>query len=123
VRFRHTLVYALCFVPVTLAQHIGLWDSLAFLFLLFVFHGQTDSWTFRSTLGDWIGWQFLSKQQREIEHRQAFYGPTKIHIQPATIPDHAINSLPPNPWTSIPLIMDQTIHFIQIAVLAGFFLV
>lgn len=105
-RYRHCCGYVLPFVIVALcctgASHHKAWDVIGFSVWLFLLHFITDAQRFTSTLGDVIGWQL----QRRSKHARV-----RMPLLPA-----------PNPWPPIGLAIDQTLHLIQIAVLAQVFL-
>jgi Protein of unknown function (DUF3307) len=104
-RGKHVFVYGACFVIalVPAADHLG---NLAFLASLMLLHFLTDSRRFTSTVGDWIAWNLMWAPREPSGYR----------------PDPRVRPLPPNPWPSLPLAIDQTLHIVQIAVLAGLFL-
>jgi hypothetical protein len=111
-RFRHVLVYSLCFVPIAAVYASSAWRGAAFGCLLFVLHYLTDSRRFPSTLGDWVGWR-LSYGRGPVAGTLKDPGDAErpIYVR-----------LPPNPWTPMPLLIDQTLHVCQVALLGGIFL-
>lgn len=101
-RSTHVLTYMLPFAIVAAAygdydgpRDVFSWRVTAFMALLMIAHWLTDSRRFTSTLGDVLAWRSSSKAVK----------------------------LEPNPWPTIPLALDQTLHVVQIAVLAEAFLV
>lgn len=95
-RTAHVASYLIPFLPIVFTHQRGVWQGQAFVVGLVVLHWLTDAQRFPSTLGDWLAWH-LGADTRQF-------------------------NLPPNPWPSIPLVLDQTAHLIQIAVLAQVFL-
>lgn len=122
-RARHVFTYTLAFVPVAIVygsakEYSG---AAAFLSVLAILHFLTDAQRFTSTLGDRIVWRFLPERIRELEVRtdlHLLHGPDANRAVPGEWLDHP----PPNPWAPLPLVIDQTLHLIQIAVLADVFL-
>lgn len=71
--------------------------------LLFALHLFTDSRRFRSTLGDVIAWR---------------YGPGRHErSDPEGFADWKLRPLGPNPWEPLPILIDQTLHVVQLAAL------
>lgn len=121
-RGRHVIAYQFCFVPI-LAAYLphnhgvgGVTRGVAFLLLLSVAHFLTDAQRFTRTPGEWIVWRVLSRERR-IAEQQAWLK-TEIPVRDTGGP----LLMPPNPWPTIGLAIDQTLHLIQIAVLAEVFL-
>lgn len=116
-RARHVAVYCAAFVPVTLAyahfHHVGRAEpAIAFLLWLGILHYATDSRRFTSTVGDWVAWRL--KYGR---------GPVAGTLKNPGESERPIYvRLQPNPWPPISLMIDQTLHVCQIALLAGLFL-
>jgi hypothetical protein len=99
VRARHVAAYLIPFV-VLLAYLRPSWGrAVAFVCLLAVLHFLTDSRRFTSTPGEWVVWAV----------RRERYG---LLVPP----------LDPNPWPAMPLMIDQSLHVVQIAVLGGLLL-
>lgn len=113
-RTRHVIGYCVAFVPIALAYGSSGYRGSAFLGSLFVLHWLTDSRRFRSTLGDVCSWWSQSRAARR-QYRE-------IDTEPVDVTDKMILWPPPNPWPPMPLLIDQTLHVVQIAVLAGIFL-
>jgi hypothetical protein len=108
VRSRHVLGYVLAFVPAVIIFWPGTVRALAFLLLLDLLHFATDSRRFTSTLGDWVGWWFRTDAQKHLEWSgQPTYG--KV--------GSTSDSMPPNPWSPIVLLIDQSLHLVQLAAL------
>lgn len=125
-RFRHVAAYTVPFIPLAAVYGgggpFGLtgWEAApVFLASLFVLHLLTDSARFYSTLGDMIGWRF-----RPMDVRRADWGHSEAFkmLPPDLARDVVRRSPPPNLWEPIPIIVDQTLHACQIALLAGLFL-
>lgn len=117
-RNRHVLAYSLPFIPIAYVygDYGKTWmpcpgPGFWFMFCLFVLHYATDSRRFHSTLGDWIAWHFK---------RNAWH--FSIEKLDGTVLDDVSSKLSPNPWTPIPIIIDQTLHVCQLALLATLFL-
>lgn len=114
-RARHVTAYCVPFVPLAIIYGDGYAYSNAVLFLmaLWTLHYWTDSRRFASTLGDVVGWRLRSPEQRHAEWSgQPMYG--KVGTTSDT--------RPPNPWPSVGLAIDQSLHIVQVAVLAAVFL-
>lgn len=131
-RTRHVAVYCLPFVPVAVWR-IG-WQAFPFLLSLYVLHWLTDSRRFRSTLGDWVGWRcrpFITRisvpdpAHRPGERIQIGSGVAKIlAVEPEGSGwDYLVRlELEPNPWSPMPILIDQALHVAQLALLGGLFL-
>lgn len=98
-RARHVLSYVAAFVPVLLVVRPGWLPAGAFLLALAGLHFATDTRRFTSNVGDLVAWRFLRDEDRA-----------------------GSASLPANPWPTLPLAFDQTLHVVQLAVLGGLFL-
>lgn len=94
-RTRHVLGYLLPFTPVAFAYGNAL-EATGFLAWLGVVHWYTDAQRIVVTPGEWLWWRVVAANKKA--------------------------KLEPNPWPSLPLAIDQTLHVIQIAVLGGWFL-
>lgn len=102
-RTRHVVAYAACFAPIAIVYAETWGAALAFLVALFVLHWLTDAQRFECTPGEVAAYRY-GPAGRKIRR---LYGPAPLE---------------PNPWPSIGLALDQTLHLVQIAVLAGIFL-
>jgi hypothetical protein len=102
-RARHVAAYTLPFVFVGAAYTTSVWRVAAGLIFLVGAHYLTDSRRFRSTLGDVLVWH-LWRKGRTIEGREG----KKLRLLP-------------NPWLTLPLAIDQTLHVVQLAVLGSVF--
>lgn len=140
-RLWHCVTYTWAFAPVIAARG-GTWPgegwlpgprAVAFDACLFGLHFATDSRRFRSTLGDVVQWRLDYRRNPEVcaaawleqEVRSAFATASEPGwIERARKRVLEINTgwPPPNPWPAAPLMIDQTLHIIQIAVLAAVFL-
>lgn len=109
----HVLWYTLAFAPVVYITAPPVWKGAAFSGCLFVLHFLTDSRRFHSTLGDVLGWSFRREFSDQWEWDR---GPAGEPINQRRV------ALLPNPWPAMPLMIDQTLHVVQIAVLGGLFL-
>lgn len=96
-RTRHVLGYLLPFVPIAYAYGNVL-EGTAFLAWLFVMHWFTDAQRIVVTPGEWLWtkWEWRSS-------------PSKPKLEP-------------NPWPSLPLAVDQTLHVLQLALLGAWLL-
>lgn len=144
VRARHVLGYAVPFVPIAIVYAKPILDDrllTASLFMtsLMVLHFATDSHRFRSTLGDVVQWT-LDRFNAPAEVRKAWvdylYGvdPTfELTGFPEPTPEWRLARArgvtgrtlwfpPPNPWGSAPIMIDQTLHICQLALLGSVFL-
>jgi hypothetical protein len=135
-RLRHVTAYCVPFVAVLLVipaldgtwldEHRGIFypanpgrvpQKLAFLALLFVLHYATDSRRFRSTLGDVVAWVWMTPSGTDPATVDA------LALQPMAVYRTEVpNSPPPNPWPPVPILIDQTLHICQIAILGALFL-
>lgn len=129
VRARHVALYCLPFVPLVVAvEPHSVWRPLAFLACLYVLHFLTDSRRFRATLGDWWRWRSMTGAERadeladeRLRHLSAgeyHSAPTLLRIRPSNETARRL-PVPPNPWPPIPILIDQTLHLCQLAVLGG----
>jgi hypothetical protein len=118
-RIAHVATYMAAFVPVWVwgvyhASHVR--AALLFLPALGLLHFLTDSRRFLSTLGDVIAWRGFDSIHREIEARN-YYGLMRGPESARRLPDGWYRFPPPNPWPTIPLAIDQTLHVVQLAAL------
>lgn len=111
-RLRHATTYALPFIPIAVVFSPRWEWALNFMIALWFFHFLTDSRRFHSTLGDWVAWQTMSGAEREREWSRPTYETY----------GNTSDSLPPNPWSGVPIMVDQALHLVQLAVLGGVFL-
>lgn len=93
-RTAHVLTYLLPFIPIALVYG-NLVEAVGFIVWLGVLHWFTDAQRFVRTPGEVLVWKFK---------------------QPKALP------LLPNPWPSLPLAIDQTLHVLTLAVLGAWFL-
>lgn len=112
-RARHVAAYCVPFVPIAVVyahQAPYGWSgprglyACQFLFGVAFFHYWTDSRRFTSTLGDVLAWRFRLARR---DHLIRIGGGTKLGA---------------NPWAPLPILLDQTLHAVQLAVLGGLFL-
>jgi hypothetical protein len=95
-RTTHVATYVAAFAPIIywrLDAGVGFWRVAAFAWILGVLHWLTDSRRFTSTVGDVVGWRFKGSWEGKP------------------------SSIPANPWPSLPLAIDQTLHVLQLAAL------
>ncbi len=133
-RFVHCSTYMLCFVPVMVGYEQGNpAGGSAFLVALLILHFATDSHRFRSTLGDCVSWYLdyrkapealMVERVEELVEREGLASPTvetveRLRMRPPRIDPRWPS---PNPWQPTGLMIDQTLHVIQIAALATLFL-
>jgi hypothetical protein len=118
----------------------GSWSSwheqrgFVFVVLLVALHYATDSHRFRSTLGDVVQWTIDRRVAPEVAVSawiNYLYGDVPLELQlplerrleiARDLDARRLRFPPPNPWEPIALMIDQTLHVCQIAVLAGIFL-
>lgn len=112
-RTRHVLAYCLPFVPIAFYAAPTWRSAVGFLAGLYVLHFLTDTRRAQSTLGDVVGWWFRTPAQRLQEWQDAPRYETLGRTS---------DSLPPNPWTPIGILIDQTLHLCQLALLGGLLL-
>lgn len=96
VRASHVTWYAVAFIPVVAAVAPSNTSAVGFLVWLWVLHFLTDSRRFHSSIGDWLHWN-LDRKTRGLR-------------------------LAPNPWAPMPILIDQSLHLVQLAILGGVFL-
>lgn len=109
-RARHVLAYCVPFVPLAIIYAPDTRRALGFMAWLYVLHFLTDSRRFASTVGDWVSWTFTGAGETYDvgeRHGEAIEGCPRLL---------------PNPWTPIPILIDQTLHVCQIALLGGLLL-
>lgn len=131
-RADHVFFYCVPFVPILMWRfwsHPAVedqgWRALAFLAALYALHFATDSQRFYSTLGDVVQWRIdfwrdpLVIKQEWLSYvvQNAGHGP-----RAADVSDEAVRWPTPNPWPAIPLMIDQTLHLCQLALLGGLLL-
>jgi uncharacterized protein DUF3307 len=103
-RTRHVLGYLIPFAPIALAYGTAL-EALGFLVWLGVLHWLTDAQRITVTPGEWLWWHIDEVQSKKDEEGRRL-------VEPIT----------PNPWPSLPLAIDQTLHVAQITILGWWFL-
>jgi hypothetical protein len=141
-RANHVVAYTFCFLPI--AWHYGVgWGASWFLLLLAALHFLTDAQRFTSTPGDVVRWKLWRLQGRtdlvaDAWTRYLYAGEEAALRAVGTFPYEEVLAWrlekargitgetlrwpPPNPWPSLPLAIDQTLHLVQLAVLADLFL-
>lgn len=138
VRFDHCVSYLLPFLVVVLATGHDWRAFYAFPVCLFALHFLTDSRRFHSTLGDVVGWKMGHHAvEVAVVDTQGFPLGSRVDIggisgrvtgvtQAGLVRNgtlHVETAMPPpNPWTPIPILIDQTLHVCQLALLGGIFL-
>lgn len=126
-RARHVAVYCLPFIPIAAwrtisghdgagwhGAHAGAWAFAAFMLWLAVLHFVTDSRRFHSTLGDFIAWRFESVRRYDVTGEMPDVGGYR--------PRFAYGRMAPSPWPPLPILLDQSLHAVQLAILGGLFL-
>lgn len=134
-RFEHCVGYTIPFVALVLVVGAGPLAWYAFPVCLFALHYLTDSHRFQSTIGDVVQWRIDCLTDPETT--------TKVWLDYLYGPDAAASSLdnpgrvravekitaggrlrfpPPNPWPAMPLMIDQSLHICQLAILGGLLL-
>jgi len=123
-RAQHVAWYCVPFVPI--AALYGRWSFSAIVFLvsLAALHFATDSYRFRSTLGDVIQWRLdLHRDPLPLKRAWLDYALGAADRNPAIreidVSDRAVRWPTPNPWPPIVLMVDQTLHLCQLAILGG----
>lgn len=119
-RLRHVLGYCVPFVPIAAIYGQwwgpGNWTGPEFMLLLGTLHFATDSRRFHSTLGDVIAWWlppwFVISDDLYVRRERD----KKVFVRPRDV------KLEPNPWPPMPILVDQTLHVCQLALLGGLFL-
>jgi hypothetical protein len=105
-RARHVATYALAFLPVVFIAD-NAYNLPLFFFGLVALHFLTDSRRFYSTLGDVLVWPTFP-----VEERRRQWMETKgMHI------GKTMEDMPPNPWPPLFIVIDQTLHIAQLAIL------
>jgi hypothetical protein len=102
-RTRHVAGYLIPFVPIVFVYGSAL-EAVGFLAWLYVLHWFTDAQRFTVTPGEWL---------------VCFWGHAPEFVMHANDPRPRLE---PNPWPSLPLAIDQTLHIVQLAILGGWFL-
>lgn len=129
VRGCHVFTYTWPFIPIAIVYSSSWWMAAIFMVALAELHFLTDSRRFLSTLGDVIAWRYFplrwndeggytrDEWRKLIWHQRLHSGDSAVTEMPDTM-----RWPPPNEWPSMPILIDQTLHIVQIAVLAGIFL-
>lgn len=123
-RMRHVGGYVAVFVPVAFAYSgRDVPQAFAFLALLATAHYLTDAQRFTRTPGEWLlhRARLVRAETLRVENTRPYPHPMMSHVTFSPLASKDL-PLPPNPWLSLPLAIDQTLHLIQIAVLAQVFL-
>lgn len=127
-RTAHVMWYVLAFVPVVLVADWGTWPNMAgFLGGLYILHWLTDSRRFHSNVGDLIAWR-LSLWHDPVGAKKVWLEYVTERAESGTlraidVDDAMVRWPPPNPWAPLPLMIDQTLHVLQLALLGSLFLV
>jgi hypothetical protein len=112
-RLRHVATYCLPFLAVVGYVAPTWWRALLFLLLLYGLHYLTDRQRIPVTLGDVVAWRTFDRSRRELEWmRQDDSRSARFDV----------DRLPKNPWPSVGLAIDQTLHVATLALLGGLFL-
>lgn len=142
IRLDHCVGYTAPFVLVALVYGDGWVAWYVFPVSVLALHYLTDSRRFQSTLGDWVHWRLfdparyvtLTTHDPQVHVRgdrvkvYANYGGGETAVLTGRVVDRAddeveaIMDLPPNPWGPLPIMVDQTLHLVQIALLASLLL-
>ena len=102
-RTAHVLTYLLPFIPIAFIYGDFL-GAVGFIVWLGVLHWFTDAQRFVRTPGEVFVWGFIWRDR-------SFWAE-----------DPGKPSLEPNPWPSLPLAIDQTLHVATLAALGAWFL-
>lgn len=124
-RTAHVAWYTLPFVFVAAWYSPGWWQGAAFVACLFVLHWLTDSRRFHSNVGDIIAWR-LSLHADPVGCKKVWLDHAleraDTSVRAVDVDDRAVRWPPPNPWPALPLMIDQTLHVLQLALLGSLFL-
>lgn len=101
----HVAWYTLAFVPVAF-WYADTWKATAFLASLAVLHFLTDRRRYVSNVGDVLGHRLRLARASGVPLRRVLRDVVT----------------PPNPWETLPLMVDQTLHVLQLAILGSLFL-
>ncbi len=100
--------------------------AFAFLLSVMVAHYLTDSHRFRSTLGDLIQWRLNLWEDpvacKRIWLERVTERAESAGMRAVDVDQKMVRWPPPNEWPPLPLIIDQTLHVVQLSVLAAVFL-
>ncbi len=136
----HVAGYTLPFIPLAAVYAHHASSAVTFLVALAVLHFATDSRRFLSTVGDVVQWRLdyyrnpracLKTRLEDYVLRAATSDPSAANLtrlrtmtQGEAMLEAHIDPRwpPPNPWPPMSLMIDQTLHIVQIAVLAGLLL-
>lgn len=136
-RLLHVAAYLVPFVPVAFVygRHVAGATpgatALLFLALVGVLHFLTDSRRFRSSLADWVAWRLMVPAARadELEERRVrtlqvgeYHDATTLLRLRPTDEQAARAKVPPSEWEPLALLVDQTLHLCQLALLGGLLL-
>lgn len=137
-RCQHVFFYGVALAPVAFLcpRHFGAslgygaWQTgCAFLALVVILHLMTDSRRFQSTIGDVVQWRYDFHVDPVACQREWFHWLVSNDLSRtpsstrATDIDLTRAQWPtPNPWPAASLMIDQTLHLVQLAVLGGIFL-
>lgn len=133
-RARHVLAYCVPFIPLAIVYAPDARRALGFMAWLYALHFLTDSRRFYSTLGDVVAWRFSTRRHVTITGGDVFKVGDRIRVgaKPLDPTGRVTGScggytgidldLEPNPWTPVPILIDQALHFVQLAVLGGLLL-
>lgn len=117
-RARHVEGYLVPFIPIAFV-YAGQSHALRFLEALAVLHFLTDAQRFTRTPGELLAWHLGRVDDETKRNACPVFVGKNIRVLPVVADGLR---LPPNPWPPIGLAIDQTLHLIQIAVLAQVFL-
>lgn len=129
-RTSHVLWYVVPFVPIvvvaTWPQDTAWWKGAAFLLGLAVLHWITDTRRFYSNIGDCLAW-WASLHADPVGCKKVWLEHALERAETGTlraidVDDAAVRWPPPNPWPTLPLAIDQTLHVLQLALLGSLFL-
>lgn len=141
-RLRHVFAYCMPFWPIAaIYGRSPWWHGLAFVMGLYLLHYLTDSRRFLSTIGDAVAWyggrgnvpippdaplETITVEGIGTKARMADGDGgetiglvTRWHDD---MPSRLFVSLPPNPWPPMPIMIDQSLHVAQLALLGGLLL-
>lgn len=121
----HVAIYLIPFSFILTLLNVSWPRACGFLAALGVAHWLTDARRFRSTLGDCFRWWVDYRRDKAalirewITYRIDHMGEDN---RTADVTDNQLLWPTPNPWFAASIMIDQTLHFVQLAVLGAIFL-
>lgn len=125
IRLQHVLTYGIPFWPIAFLAAGVSWRAGSFLVWMHVLHFLTDSRRFHSTLGDVVQWRLdYWRDPVTVKRSWLTYVTERAEstMRAVDVSDDVARWPTPNPWPVAPLMIDQTLHICQLAILGGLFL-